>query len=386
MKPRLMDHLVCPLDRTPLELHEWEGAEQPLTGEQQARAERRGIDPASLAREIVTGVLVNRSRGIVYPVYQGIPRLLTFPTGVARTFAELHGERLRSELPECSLPNQPAMPGENDVLRTFSSEWVNYDWDGQSYWNLTPEAWFRCMRFVLRLDRFPLDGQLVLEVGMGIGGVADYLAREENCETVGVDLGHAVDAGYRHFGRNPFLHVVQASAFALPFADRRFDFVYSFGVIHHTFSTKTAFDGLTRLPNDHGRLYVWVYSPHDENRTLKRRMLMVTERLLRPIVWRLPERAQSVALAPLVPLYMAHQWFRSLRHQNGAVRYGVREALHAARDRFTPRYIHRHSEEEVCDWFREAGYSELSRGSERPRPDFVPIAFTASTGVSGIRQ
>ena len=94
----------------------------------------------------------------------------------------------------------------------FPDEWVNYDWDGQSYWNLTPEAWFRCMRFVLGLDRFPLDRKLVVEVGMGIGGVADYLAREENCETVGVDLGHAVDAGYRHFGRNPFLHVVQASA------------------------------------------------------------------------------------------------------------------------------------------------------------------------------
>ena len=62
MKPRLLEHLVCPLDRTSLELHEWEGVEQPLTSEQCARAERQGIDPSALAREIVTGVLVNRSR------------------------------------------------------------------------------------------------------------------------------------------------------------------------------------------------------------------------------------------------------------------------------------------------------------------------------------
>jgi SAM-dependent methyltransferase len=277
------------------------------------------------------------------------------------------------------------MPGERDVLQSFSTEWVNYDWDSQSYWNLTPEGWFRCMRFVLELDRLPLNGKLVLEVGMGIGGVADYMAREEDCETVAIDLGHAVDAGFKHFGSNPFLHVAQASAFAPPFADRTFDFVYSFGVIHHTFSTKTAFESIARLPKVLGRLYVWVYSPFDERRSLNRRLIMALESVARPIIWRLPTAAQNVALAPLVPLYMIYQWLRSVRHPDGAVRYGVREALHAARDRFTPRYIHRHTEEEVCEWFQAAGYEQLSRGSHLERPEYVPIAFTASTGVSGIR-
>jgi len=386
MKPRLLDHVVCPLDKTSLELREWEIALIELSPEDLSRAERLGIVPAKLAREIITGVLVNPARKLLYPIHRGVPRLLTFSTGVARESCDRYAVQVRRDFPGYSLPNEPGMPGEADVLRTFSSEWLNYDWTGQSYWNLAPDAWFRCMRFVLGLDRRPVQDKLTLEVGIGIGGVADYMAREEGCEIVGVDLGYAVDAACAHFGKNPFLHIVQASAFTPPFRDRSFDFVYSFGVLHHTFSTKAAFDRLAPLPKDRGRLYVWVYSPHDESRTLERRALMCLERILRPLIWRLPDKAQSIALAPLVPLYMVHQWLYSIRHRAGAVRYGVREALHAARDRFTPRYIHRHTEEELSGWFAAAGFGELERGRDRPRPDYVPIAFTASTGVSGIRK
>ncbi len=385
MKPRLLDLLVCPLDRSPLELRSWEVVERTLESHEIARAERLGIEPSALASEIVTGVLLNRAAKRLYPIHAGVPRMLTFSTGVSKEFQMRHANRIRDEFPGYVFADEPSMPGEKDVLRSFSNEWVNYDWDSQSYWNLTPDAWFRCMRFVLQIEKFPVAGKRLLEVGIGIGGVADYMARQEQSEMTGVDLGYAVDAAYKHFGENPFLHIVQASAFALPFADRSFDFVYSFGVIHHTFSTKTAFDSLSRLPKDGGRLYVWVYSPFDESRTLKRRALMAMEGALRPIIWRLPDKLQNVALAPLVPLYMAHQWMRSMRHPQGAVRYGVREALHAARDRFTPRYIHRHTEQEVCDWFRSAGYGELSCGGNLDRPSFVPEAFTASTGVSGVR-
>jgi len=312
--------------------------------------------------------------------------LLTFSTGVAETFGTLHADRLRREFPEYSLPKHPSQPGEQDVLRTFSSEWVNYDWDGQSYWNLTPDAWFRCMRFILSLDRWPVQDKLVLEVGIGIGGVSDYMARQEGCEIVGVDLGYAVDAAYRHFGKNPFFHIVQASAFAPPFPNASFDFVYSFGVIHHTFSTKTAFDSISQLPKHGGRLYVWVYSHYDEERSLTRRGLMAVEKVLRPVISRLPETAQGVALAPMVPFYMLYQRLRALRNPQGAVLYGFREAMHAARDRFTPKYIHRHSEEELSGWFRKAGFDDILCHSDVPRPEYVPIAFTASTGVTGIQK
>jgi uncharacterized protein YbaR (Trm112 family)/SAM-dependent methyltransferase len=383
MKKRLLEHLVCPLDKTRLELCEWESNPKVLTRDEVQRAEKLGIAVSALSTEIRTGVLINRERKLLYPIVNGVPRMLIFHTGVAQDFLSLHGSRLAAQFSGYALPNESSTPGEADILRTFSSEWVNYDWDGKAYWNLKPEAWFRCMRFALDLDRAPVHGKLVLEAGIGIGGVADHVCRQEECELVGLDLGHAVDGAYRHFGNNVFLHLVQASIFAPPFASETFDFVYSFGVIHHTYSTKTAFQSLAQLPKRGGRLYVWVYSPRDEQRSLLRRSLMMMENMIRPALWRLPEQLQTVALAPVVPAYMGMQWLRSVRSDGSVVAYGFREALHAARDRFTPPFVHRHTEEEVSDWFRSAGFDDLTYTSHREKPDFVPLALVACTGVGG---
>ncbi len=70
---------------------------------------------------------------------------------------------------------------------------------------------------------------------------------------MGIDLSCAVDAANKHFRKNSFFHIVQASAFAPPFPKGSFDLVYSQGVIHHTFSTRTAFEALAGLPRRGGR-------------------------------------------------------------------------------------------------------------------------------------
>jgi SAM-dependent methyltransferase/uncharacterized protein YbaR (Trm112 family) len=385
MKPRLLAHIVCPMDGQPLELVTFESRAAALSPEASERAQRLGIDVRTLEQEVIAGALVNRRLGVCYPIHDGVPRLLPFRTGVGEAFSDRYRADLAKRLPDCHLPDFDAKPGELEVLRTFSSEWLHYGWDETAYWNLTPEVWFRCMRFVLGLEDNPVNGGLVLEVGIGIGGVADHVSTTEDCEVIGIDLGYAVDAAQRQFGNNPFLHIVQASAFAPPFRSSSFDFVYSFGVIHHTYSTLDAFRSIAKLPKPGGRLYIWVYSPENERRTIVRRVLMVAERAVRPLASRLDERWQSVVLAPFVPLYMTHQALRVLRRGQGQVFYGWREAMHAARDRFTPPYIHRHSDDEVRAWFRDAGYTSLRSTSERERPSFLPIAFTASTGVEGVR-
>lgn len=387
MKQRAVELIACPIDRGPLSLVSFEEEKRPLGPAALARAKKLGIDPSTLEREVLSGALLNRRLNVAYPVLNGVPRMLVFKNGAGEEFQRRFGERLSLEAPGFSLPDLPSAEGERDVLRSFSAEWTNYDWDGATYWNLSADVWFRCMREVLNTAQHPLTKKRVLEVGIGIGATADHLAREEECELVGVDLGYAVDAAYKHFGGNPFLHIVQSSAFAPAFAEESFDFVYSFGVIHHTYSTKAAFDQVSRLPKRGGRLYVWVYSQYDESRSAVRRVLMGLENLTRPLISRLPDTAQTLALTPFVPLYIGFQAVRKLTSSNGAqVLYGPREAMHAARDRFAPRYIHRHSEDEMRAWFRSAGYAQLTAGSERPHPDFVPEAFWACTGVEGLRQ
>ena len=108
-------------------------------------------------------------------------------------------------------------------------------------------------------------------------------------------------------------------------------------------------------------MYIWVYSHEAEERSLERRALMTVERFLRPIIWRLPTVLQTVVLIPVVPLYLVRQNLFRDRRKPGFVRYGLREAVHAGRDRLTPRYAHRHSDDEVSGWIRDAGYTQLQR-------------------------
>lgn len=385
MRLRLLDLLVCPIDKTPLELVEWESSVVHLDPEDVRQAKRLGIDPECLAKEIHAGVLVNRAKKVVYPIFEGVPRLLVFETGVARAFAGRYGARLAAELPDCTLPQAKAQFGEDTVLRTFSKEWTAHDWHGESYWGLKPSVLYHSMDFLLDTASQRLRHKLILEVGIGIGGIADYVSRSQTSEVVGIDLSHAVEPAFKHFGRNKLLHIVQASIFAPPFRDASFDFVYSQGVLHHTFSTQLAFDQICRLPKSGGRLYTWVYSPFDEQRTWKRRLLMQLERLLRPLCWRLPTSLQTLMLLPLLPLYRMHQGLRVHHMGEGYTPYGWREALHAARDRFTPRYVHRHSEEELCRWFRDAGYTDLVRLSTRPPAPHVPPSLAFGAAVDGLR-
>jgi uncharacterized protein YbaR (Trm112 family) len=141
LKPHLLDRLVCPLDKTPLEFQGWNTMERSLSESDVTRAEPMGVDPDSLRSEVLDGVLVNRQRKIAYPIYHGVPRMLTFRNDVAERFWAEHGQRVKSSFPGCELPNEDPRPGEADVLRTFSSEWVNFDWDGAAYWGQTPEGW-----------------------------------------------------------------------------------------------------------------------------------------------------------------------------------------------------------------------------------------------------
>lgn len=123
--------------------------------------------------------------------------MLVFPTGVARDVVMEYGERITRELPGFTLPSEKTMPGEETVLRTFSSEWVNYDWDDRSYWNLRPELLYKSMSFMLDLGRRPMNDKRVSETGIGIGGIGDYVARAQHAELVGIDLSYAVDSAYK---------------------------------------------------------------------------------------------------------------------------------------------------------------------------------------------
>jgi len=200
-----------------------------------------GAEAAADADDVVFGAMTCSACAVYYPIWNGVPRMLTYRTSVAEVHAQSDPAWLAENLNGFALPDRQPPLGELRILRSFS-------------------------------------------------------------EVVGMDLGYAVDQAQRYFGQNRRLHIVQASVFAPPFRADSFDMVYSHGVLHHTYSTPTAFARLTQLPKARGgMLYIWVYSHAQEKATVLRRALMMIETAIRPAVSRMPSSLQTITLLPALP-------------------------------------------------------------------------------------
>lgn len=385
MKPFLHSYLVCPVDKGELEVEKFTVKEVDIIQEQKNEIIRRGLLPDQFNKEWIDGVLLNPRLKLMYPIYRGVPRLLVFKHPLLDSFRKDFGEKIRDyEAKGYSFPDDNSVPGEKSVLASFSSEWTDYGFNEDAYWGQEANAYNQSLFDTLHNETQDLSGRLVLEVGIGSGGSANYMCQKFGANLIGVDLGYSTDVAFQQFGKNPFLHIVQTSVFNLGIREGQFDFAYSHGVIHHTYNTQKAFDRLSRMPKKGGRLYVWVYSHVNEQRTLKRKVIMVLERLIRPWCSRLPGFLQTLVLQPIVPLYIFHQ-NTVYSGRKGMARYSYREALHAARDRFTPRYIHRHSEEEVMGWFDQNGFGKVRPLSSRNFSESMPVGFYKNTGVEGFK-
>jgi len=178
-----------------------------------------------------------------------------------------------------------------------------------------------------------------------------------NAEVIGVDLNFAILQSGSVHKHSPGLHLVIASLFHLPFRAQTFDLVYSQGVIHHTYSTRAAFESIARFARPGGHCFIWVYSldSHLLNKGFKGlalRMMWHSEAILRPLVSRSPRVLRDVffgclttVIHPLLKMTVVHksQWKR----QN---------TDHGLRDWLSPRYAHRHSYNEVLEWFEDRNF------------------------------
>ena len=388
---RLLRWLVCSLCHGRLNLGVRNSERRPLSESDYvvlaATAQIENRDELEI--DVVTGALSCARCHVYYPIHNGVPRMLTYSTLVAQIHAQENAKWINQHLAGFRLPSAHPPPGEERVLRNFSKEWQDYKWTGASYWETTPETTLQCMRYSLGIPRHSVKHNLVLEVGIGIGGTADALSRTEDCELVGMDLGYAVDQARSYFGQNPRLHIVQASVFAPPFLPDTFDVVYSHGVLHHTYSTRMAFKQIAHLPKKtNGMLYVWVYSHEQEQATLLRRLLMAIEQVVRPSLSQLPELAQTVLLMPILPFYILYQnlYRRNQMGQQFAASYGWNEALHAARDRLTPPFAHRHTYGEVMEWFQSEMYQNLELLCDEALPEGVPDHLSIKCRNSRLSQ
>lgn len=374
--------LRCPQCAHALALSIFTEAKATLDAAHLEAAEQRSLRDADFDRYVETGLLTCEPCHAMYPIVQGLPVMLPYTTMLHEHFLGEHRARIGAVANGYRFPMRDPVQGETFVLRSFSTEWLAYAYDGV-IWEMDYADHER--RFLAEIDgcRPTRSDGSFLELGCGIGITTDLAQKNFGGDAVGVDLSLAALRAAARFRDNPFLHFVQGSVFYLPFAQASFDTIYSRGVLHHTFSTEKAFRSLARYAKPGGALYLWVYGPKSINDNAFRRGVYVAERIVRGLVSR--QKSATLATAVLAPLAVGYVVFnRARRAADPTIQpYDYRRALHAARDRFTPEFAHRHDHDTVMRWFAEAGFERVEVVDWRAMPTADHDDYRRNTGVRG---
>lgn len=216
------------------------------------------------------------------------------------------------------------------------------------------------------LDEADLAGSIVLDAGCGMGRYA-RIAAAGGARVVGLDLSWAVRAARELNPGDGGPAFIRGDLLRLPLAAGGFDHVYSLGVLDHTPDPRRAFLGLARLLKPGGRIVVWVYPREkpavervmDLHRAISTRLplglLVGLSRLMAPVGgWKrrwMASRSRAVRRLGVA----AHALTIGVSmHPDPEVR--ICDTL----DWYAPRYLSRHTIDEVRGWFAEAGLVEVA--------------------------
>jgi SAM-dependent methyltransferase len=177
----------------------------------------------------------------------------------------------------------------DDRVTAHTADMFGYAWSQTRVADVhRPRPWhYAKMERALELDA--IRG-LVLDAGAGDGvDVANQVLRPDT-EVIGVELSDGgVQRAWQRAGRLARAHVVQADLCRLPFAADQFDWVYSYGVLHHISTPDVATAELARVVKRDAPVVVYLYEDFAERNTLLRWALAAANSL-RIVTTRMPAR------------------------------------------------------------------------------------------------
>jgi ubiquinone/menaquinone biosynthesis C-methylase UbiE len=178
----------------------------------------------------------------------------------------------------------------------------------------------------------------------------------KDAELYGIDLNLAVIRRGSRMKTRSDLHLIVASLFAIPFERNSFDLVYSQGVLMMTYSTKEAVRSIAAYVKPGGYLFVWIYGLDDH--LVPKGFIGLLARfrywleVFRPLVSESPRFLRNIFFGVLTPL--THPLIKSREHNKP--QWKMKNTAHALRDWFSHRYAHRHSYNELIEWYEDLGF------------------------------
>ncbi|MBN1901116.1 methyltransferase domain-containing protein [Candidatus Sumerlaeota bacterium] len=383
MWKRLLHRLRCIECGGNLELRVIKERHVPLSHESVSHGEGLGLKKSELSHYIETGILFCPKCRIWHPIIHGLPVILPFQTTHIRKFFRQYSGEIKKLGEEYAHPEHKPMPCERSVLKTFSTEWIDYPSD-DVLWTWSHEQRERIFLGEIG-DLSSLEkSESFLELGCGLGVVTSFAAKRLQGDAIGVDLSLAAGRAVEKFKDNPFLHFIQASLWKIPLGKESFDAVYSHGVLHHTYCAQKAFGEMARFCKPEGLCYLWIYGEKSIYDNPGRNAAYAAETLLRPLLSRLPESLATIILYPVAFAYVVISRMQKIMGRKDMV-YNFSRGLHAARDRFTPLFAHRTSLEDAHHWFEQEGFKDIREVSLADLPPEAHETFRRNIGLRAFK-
>ncbi len=320
---------------------------------------------------IRSGLLTCERCKVWYPIDRYVPVMLDFATPFHHGFAErfLAQPAFGGRTP----PQGQPRPGERNVQATFSEEWNALQADELTFTYTDEDLRHLHREVFLRWNGGPPKAlKRILNVGCGFGREAQVLQEiSGGAEVFAIDLNFSLLNAAPGLRDRRGLHLVIASAYAVPFAPGTFDLVYSQGVIHHSYDTQRAFRSIVEFVRPAGTCFLWVYALEDHLAKhgfagVIARLRWWSELVLRPIISRLPSVLRSAVISTLGIVF--HGYFK--RIERHGKRWAWKNTMHRLYDDYAPRYAHRHGFNEVVEWFEDAGFAVTVHSPRRYRELF----------------
>ncbi len=364
MNPSLLSIIVCPETLVPLELVVFE------------REERK--TPNSVYEDIISGILKS-STGFYYPIIDGVPRLLDGAMNFYKKEMSQHEKKLKdlNIWDEClKSPSDEFKKLFEPTLLRFNKEWKEHDIDDKT-WGWDQDERLKIYKKYMGLEDLSYNGKLFLDLGAGTGQLTCTVSKNLDCEIIGLDLTPSVLKSEKRkvelAGDNAYkCHFIQANLMKPPFRNETFDFIHASGVLHHTPSTKSAFDKIVPLVKHKGRLGVWLYRPSET-------LLPLFPFLNKYFVFKESEiRKISTKLNPtllylLIKLYVSYfQFFYKL---NELIRKKPHLQTIKARttslfDALAPTYAFKQYPENVKQWYIDSDFSDILETDQENKSGF----------------